>query len=69
MNSAEYAPRWRKSTYSNFNGSCVEVAPLGDERVGVRHSKDPSGPVLRFSDGTWIQFINSIKADSPAQGQ
>jgi hypothetical protein len=40
---------WRKATKSNGSGSCVLMADLGDGRIGVRDSKDPDGPVLRFT--------------------
>ncbi|MPZ85374.1 MAG: DUF397 domain-containing protein [Actinophytocola sp.] len=36
--------RWRKSTRSNPNGDCVELAHTFDR---VRDSKNPTGPVLR----------------------
>jgi hypothetical protein len=43
------------------NGSCVEVASLGDG-VGVRDSKDQDGPVLRFTRGEWVAFLAGAKA-------
>jgi hypothetical protein len=49
-------PRWVKSSYSFSNGNCVEVAGLG-RMVGLRDSKDPEGPVLRFSPGEWSAFL------------
>jgi hypothetical protein len=49
-------PRWVKSSYSFSNGNCVEVAGLG-RVVGLRDSKDPQGPVLRFSPGEWAAFL------------
>lgn len=40
---------WTKSSYSGGSGTeCVEVRPLSDS-VGVRDSKDPAGPILRFT--------------------
>lgn len=39
---------WRKSSRSNQEGACVEVADL-HTTVGVRDSKDPAGPHLTFS--------------------
>ncbi|WP_328412864.1 DUF397 domain-containing protein [Nocardia sp. NBC_00403] len=39
---------WFKSGYSSQGGECVEVAFLGGGTVGVRDSKDPTGPVLVF---------------------
>jgi hypothetical protein len=29
--------------------ACIEMTELSDGRVAVRHSKDVSGPVLRFT--------------------
>ncbi|MFI0370514.1 DUF397 domain-containing protein [Actinomadura sp. 1N219] len=37
---------WRKSSRSGSSGgNCVELASM-DEKVAVRDSKDPHGPVL-----------------------
>ena len=55
-------PRWVKSSLSFSNGACVEVAGLPDGRVGVRHSKDPSGPVLRFTPAEWHAFLTGAQA-------
>ena len=54
---------WRKSTYSNNGGNCVEVACLDDGRVAVRDSKAGSaGPVLLFLAGEWDAFVRGMKA-------
>jgi hypothetical protein len=50
---------WTKSTHSG-QGNCIEVAPLRDG-VAVRDSKNPTGPVLRFSADAWQAFVNDIK--------
>ncbi|WP_346537576.1 DUF397 domain-containing protein [Micromonospora sp. DPT] len=50
------APRWRKSTWSDNDGNCVEVAdnlPV----VLVRDSKDRSGPILTFAPDAWRAFV------------
>jgi hypothetical protein len=52
---------WRKSTYSNNGGSCVEVAPGAPEMVTVRDSKDPDGPKLAFTPQQWILFTSTMK--------
>jgi hypothetical protein len=52
---------WVKSSLSFSNGACVEVADLSDGKVGVRHSKDPSGPVLRFTSAEWQAFVGGAQ--------
>jgi Domain of unknown function (DUF397) len=48
---------WRKSSYcTGADTSCVEVAVEG-ATVLVRDSKDPSGPVLRFTGEEWRVFL------------
>ena len=53
--------RWIKSSKSGTNGgNCVEVARLDDETIGVRDSKNPNGPVLRFSQAEWDAFLDGM---------
>jgi Domain of unknown function (DUF397) len=53
---------WRKSTYSNSTGGCVEVA-TARRTVGVRDSKqNGTGPVLAFSAAAWQAFLAQVKA-------
>ena len=48
---------WRKSTKTQNNGACVEVARVGDT-IGVRDSKDRDGAVLRFTLAEWDAFLD-----------
>ncbi|MGW5559141.1 DUF397 domain-containing protein [Micromonospora sp. NPDC003944] len=54
---------WRKSTRSGSGdgGNCVEVADNLVGVVGVRDSKDPSGPALTFDPQTWKAFVGFAK--------
>ncbi|MFJ4090502.1 DUF397 domain-containing protein [Kitasatospora sp. NPDC089913] len=52
--------QWRKSSYSNGQGDCVEVADEIPDIVPVRDSKDPHGPALTFTTAAWRSFITAI---------
>jgi len=54
-------PSWIKSTLSLSNGACVEVASLPAGQVGVRNSRDSSGPVLKFTPDEWHAFIGGVR--------
>jgi hypothetical protein len=55
-----HAP-WRRSTRCVLaDTACVEVTVCGNV-IGMRHSKDPAGPVLAFSTGQWRDFIAGLK--------
>ena len=61
---------WVKSSYSFSNGNCVEVAALPDGSVGVRNSRDPDGPALKFTPDEWHDFIAGARNgefDLPAE--
>jgi len=53
--------QWRKSTRSNGDGNCVEVAYAPDGTVGVRDSKDPTGPILMFTPNEWAAFTDGVR--------
>ncbi|MEU3031363.1 DUF397 domain-containing protein [Streptomyces incarnatus] len=50
---------WFKSSHSNGNGSCVEVAHL-DDAVATRDSKEQAGPILTSTFEGWQAFIGSV---------
>lgn len=52
---------WIKSSLSFSNSNCVEVASLPAGEIGVRHSKDSEGPVLRFTPGEWQAFLGGVR--------
>ena len=55
------APTWVKSSLSFSNGNCVEVASLTHGEVGVRNSRDSSGPVLSFTSDEWHAFLGGVR--------
>jgi hypothetical protein len=52
-------PTWVKSS-SSSSGNCVEAAQVPDG-VLVRDSKDPNGPILRFTEAEWQAFVDGAK--------
>lgn len=55
------AARWVKSSRSEHQGQCVELAAV-DGRFGVRDSKrGEHGPVLTFPPGAFNGLLTGIK--------
>jgi hypothetical protein len=52
---------WRKSSYSNPSGNCVEAARLPGGEMAVRDSKRPGGPVLVFTRTEWAAFLGMLR--------
>ncbi|MFE2599676.1 DUF397 domain-containing protein [Streptomyces sp. NPDC059396] len=63
------SPRWRKSSYSNNGGNCVEVATnlaTSHGVVPIRDSKNMSGPTLTIPATAFTAFVTAVKtAESP----
>ncbi|MBF6075604.1 DUF397 domain-containing protein [Nocardia sp. CDC186] len=52
--------KWFKSGRSSGSKDCVEVAFLDGGQVGVRDSKNPTGPALVFTPGEWDAFTAGV---------
>ncbi|MFJ6392807.1 DUF397 domain-containing protein [Streptomyces sp. NPDC091972] len=52
--------RWRKSSHSNPQGACLEIAePVGGQ-VWFRDSKVPAGPVVAVSRPSARAFASAV---------
>ncbi|MFF3719345.1 DUF397 domain-containing protein [Streptomyces prasinus] len=56
---------WLRSSYSTGANNCVETArPASGPGAGllaVRDSKDPAGPALLISPGSWAEFVAAVR--------
>lgn len=56
-------PDWRKASYSNGQGACVEVGRAAGG-VLVRDTKDERrGPVLAFGPDEWLRFTRRLRSE------
>ena len=61
MNHDDVTTPWRKSSYSNSQANCVEVARTGSGKVAVRDSRNPGGGALSFSPDEWQAFAMKVR--------
>ncbi|MFD0069088.1 DUF397 domain-containing protein [Streptomyces sp. NPDC059944] len=61
VRASSLAAHWIKSSHSNAEGNCVEVASLGDEGIAVRNSRDPEGPALVYTPAEVAAFLAGAK--------
>jgi hypothetical protein len=62
MSAAELADvRWRKSSVSNSQGACVEMARLAGGEFAVRNSRNPEGPALIYTQAEIAALIEGVK--------
>ncbi|MQY17457.1 DUF397 domain-containing protein [Nocardia macrotermitis] len=52
--------KWFKSSRSNAGKDCVEAVFLDRGLVGVRDSKNPTGPALIFTPSEWDAFTAGV---------
>ncbi|HEV3294986.1 MAG TPA: DUF397 domain-containing protein [Streptosporangiaceae bacterium] len=52
---------WRKSSISNSQGACVELARLGSGEFAVRNSRNPDGPALIYTKAEIAALIQGVK--------
>jgi hypothetical protein len=51
---------WRKASYSNGSGQCVETAS-GGGAILVRDTTNRDGGTLAFSASAWASFVSGLK--------
>lgn len=53
---------WRKSSFSNGAGECVEFKRGPNGEILIRDSKNPDGAVVQYDDPeVWRAFLGDIK--------
>jgi len=53
--------QWQKSSRSNSQGNCVELAELPTGQIAVRNSRCPDGPALVYTRAEITALIMGMK--------
>ncbi|GAA5049562.1 DUF397 domain-containing protein [Nocardia callitridis] len=53
---------WRKSSFSNPSGNCVEFAEASNNQVAVRNSRAPESGTLFYTRPEIDAFVRGAKA-------
>lgn len=62
MNAETPVTRWRISSHSAQNGTCVEVGELADGCVAVRNSNHPDAGTLVVTRAQFTVPLRAVKA-------
>ncbi|MEU2787429.1 DUF397 domain-containing protein [Streptomyces sp. NPDC007100] len=54
---------YRKSSYSNPEHECVEVATNHLPTIAIRDSKRTDGPTLHVSPAAWTAFLTTLHTE------
>ncbi|MEV0171373.1 DUF397 domain-containing protein [Streptomyces sp. NPDC050803] len=51
---------YRKSSYSDYEGECVEIATNIPATIAIRDSKRPNDAFLLLPPTTWASFLDAV---------
>ncbi|HET9255095.1 MAG TPA: DUF397 domain-containing protein [Pseudonocardiaceae bacterium] len=60
----DWGVTWRKSSFSNPHGNCVEWAEMTAGQVAVRNSRDPGGCVQIYPRAVMAAFVRAVRDDA-----
>ncbi|MEV7191103.1 DUF397 domain-containing protein [Streptomyces sp. NPDC093510] len=61
----EIVTEFRKSSYSDQQGDCLEIAHTSTGGRAIRDSKNPGGPILTFPGEAWGEFVMGLGSALP----